>query len=297
MKRKLLFITLLIITICSFIRNGYSQKTQISDNLYGTYQKGASDLGTQLVLNNDGTFLNKKYIYSDYVQKGEPGAWFTEVSGNLIIDSNTVRLYPEIYMTKKIYHDSVVITDSLKYYESDSTSIKTVFTIVNWNSNIYLLSESPGYTFGYRMDNDFVRFANNYNSGSEPKWPQSYFVKRLNKIRFEKIDSLQIPVKWRKYFLDSMIYVVVSNIEKNIFYDSIFEVYINRYILKGGSKNGIQEGMVFYGKDGCCILKIYEVFEQSSIGIIELCPYNQNSCSIGDTLVSWNEKDNGKYVH
>ena len=291
-----------ILIICLFFsccqnsdQGGYYGKGDIDDDLLGTYTKGYSDMGTNLILEEDGTFINEDYYYSDYIQKGEPSAWITEIKGRFKISSNEIVLYPEVYLTKEIYNDSIVILDSLEYYSSDSTTINTEFIIVRWTGNIYLLSEEASFRYGYRVDNDFVLFADNYNSGSEPRWNGSYFAKRNCKVRYESIDLEQIPMKWRSSFLDSLKQVIVIDVEQEYLYDSTFMCYINRYVLEGGEHRGIREGMTFYGKEGCCVLKIMNTDELTSKGIIELCPYHQNSCKVGDTLISWNKKDNGEY--
>ena len=268
----------------------------IDESIIGTYKKGSKEMGTNLTLNNEGKFINQKYLYSDCFQQGETSGWITNTIGKFIIDSNKIFLFPDYFVKKELFNDSTIIIDSVRYYKSDSTSINTEFTIIKWNNNIYLLSELQNFLFGYRTDNDIVRFADNYNTGSEPRWNESYFAQRNNKERFEKIDLIQIPPEWRNYFLDTPIKIIVKDVEQNFFYDSMFMNYINRYELIGGVKNNVNEGMTFFGKNGCCILKIMEVFDSTSYGIIELCPRQQNGCKVGDTLSTRNERDNGKYV-
>lgn len=253
-------------------------------------------MGTNLTLNSNGSFVNEEYWYSDYVQKGEPSSQSTSTIGKYAVDSNKISLYPEYIIKNKIYWDSIRTVDSLKYYKSDSTTIITEFTVVKWNQNIYLLSELQNFQFGFRTDNDFVRFADNYNSGNEPRWNGSYFAQRNRKDRLEKIELTQIPTKYQSYFIESPIQVTVSNIEYDFFYDSLFMNYINRFELSGGADDNVLKGMTLYGNNGCCILKIVEVFDSISYGIIELCPKDQNACEIGDTLKTRNERDNGKYV-
>jgi hypothetical protein len=78
------------------------------------------------------------------------------------------------------------------------------FHLIQWTGNLYLLSEEQVIQFGIKRDKDFVRFAENYNSGSEPQWPANYFVKRYNRIRNEKLDISHIPARWRGNFSDSV---------------------------------------------------------------------------------------------
>ena len=294
MKQVLSILTLIII-LCS-CNNRATEKKKIDESVLGTYKKGYKDMGTNLILNSEGKFINQKYRYSDYVQEGEPSGWITNTIGHFETDSNKVILYPDYIVEKELYDNKAKLIDSLEYYKSDSISINTEFTVIKWNSNIYLLSELQNFRFGYRTDNDIVRFAGNYNTGSEPRWNESYFAQRNNKERFEKIDLIHVPLEWRHYFLDSPIKVIVKEVEKNFFYDSMFMNYINRYKLIGGVNNNVNEGMTFFGDNGCCILKIMETFDSTSYGIIELCPKQQNSCKVGDTLSTRNERDNGKYV-
>ena len=296
MKETLTILTFIFIVSSCNYRLAEKKEKYVDESIVGIYNKGFKDMGTNLTLSSNGSFINQKYWYSDYVQKGEPSGLFTNTIGKYTIDSNSVSLYPDYFVKKEIFRDTTKIVDSAKYYNSDSTTISTVFTVIKWNSNIYLLSEQQNFQFGYRTDNDFVRFADNYNSGSEPRWNESYFSQRNRKDRFEKIELNQIPTEWRSYFIDSPIHIVVSKIKQDFFYDSLFMNYINRFELIGGAKDKVREGMTFYGNDGCCILKIMEVFDSTSFGIIELCSKQQNGCEIGDTLTTWNKKDNGKYV-
>lgn len=271
-----------------------NNNTNILDsNLIGVFEKSSE---TILTLNSDSTFVHEESMYRDWPSKTEPELWGTRIQGSFSVDSNQLLLTPKFIYKFQQYGDSLAITDSIKYYDSDSTSIKKNYQYLFWSENVYLLSEEPSFIFGYRLDNDFVRFADNYNSGSEPRWVQSYFAKRKNKVATEKIDKSQIPTKYQELFLDSPISIIVSDIEKDFLYDSMFQTNIYRYTLKGGTKNGVNEGMTFYGKEGCCIIKIMEVDELSCKGIIELCPFQQDGCNIGDTLLTRNERDYGKFI-
>lgn len=290
------FIFIILLISCNYIGNDKIRVNQIDTSIIGVYKKGFAERGTKLTINSDGTFINENYYNSDYVREGEPNGRITQINGFFKTDSNRIILYPEVYLRKLNYIDSIVLLDSLKYYKSDSTFINTEFTIIKWVGNVYFLSEDSNYRFGYRVDNDFVVFADNYNSGSEPKWHDTYFSKRIKNSKFKKMYLKQIPIKWRKYFLDSIVSVVVTKIEPKFMFDSAFHTYIYRYTLKGGLNNGILEGMTFYGNDGCSILKIMEVDNKTSKGVIELCPFQQNSCKIGDTLTSRNIREYGNYV-
>lgn len=290
-----LSVVLLLIS-CRSVSDTPKTKNRIDTLMFDTFNKGFTEWGTNLTLTKEWTFKHEEYHYSDYVQKGEPTGWIKQITGSFKIDSNRIHLNPTNYLTKELFENKSVTIDSLNYFESDSTHIKTVFTLIKWTGNLYLLSEETSFEFGYRRDNDFVKFADNYNSGSEPRWSQPYFAKRSSKERAEKLDLSQIPLQWRGYFLDKPIRIVVTDIEKDIFYDSIYNTSINLFKLNGGEKQGVRAGMTFYGKAGCCTIKIMDADEDGSKGLIELCPYDQNSCKIGDTLISWNEKDYGKYV-
>lgn len=297
MKYLYLITIVLIFYSCFHKHQQGLQCGQIDTALLGIYNESSGERGTNLTLTKEGTFTNERYYHSDFIQIGKPESEITEVLGKFSVESNRIELFPEVYIRKLIYKDSVVILDSIKYIKSDSTKIKTNFYIIKWIDNTYLLSEDSTFHYGYRMDNDFVAFANDYNSGSDPRLSQNYFAKKNHRNGHEKIELSQIPVKWRSYFLDSMIYVVITHVEKNFLYDRMFKTNISRFILKGGSSNGVKEGMIFYGKNRCCILKIMEADKLTSKGIIELCPFHQKSCKIGDTLTSWDEMDYGKYVH
>lgn len=294
---KLVIVASWIFSSCQTISTDSSEQQLLLDSLTsGKFIEGYSDFGTELTFNPKGTFEHTKYMYSDYINPKEPSGWLTTITGTYQIDSNQIKLFPEVFMGKEDWGDSIALTDSGKYFESDSTWIRTSFRLIQWTGNFYLLSEEPVFHFGYRRDNDFVHFADNYNSGSEPRWPASYFAKRNNKTKTEELDLSQVPTNWRPYFIDSVAFVVVKNIEENFLYDSMFNKNIHRYILEGGTKNQVREGMTFYGLDGCCTIKIMESSDSTSKGIIELCPNQQNSCAIGDTLTTWNQRDYGKYV-
>lgn len=298
MKNTFLLVFLIyILSSCNDGRMDINEHLIPLDSLInGSFVEGYSDIGTELKFNKDGTFEQTMFFYSDILAPDEPSGLLTTFYGTFKIDSNRLELQPVSIINKEDWGDLTKVIDSLEYYESDSTWIRTSFVYVEWNGNIYLLSEEPSFRYGYRRDNDFVYFANNYNSGSEPKWPAPYFAKRNNETKVENLDLSQIPSRWRPYFVDSVAYIVVTDIEQNYLYDSMYETQIHRYILKGGIEDQVLEGMTFYGNDGCCTLKIIESDNSTSKGIIELCPYQQNSCKIGDVLTTWNQRDNGRYV-
>jgi len=109
----------------------------------------------------------------------------------------------------------------------------------------------------------------------------------------EPFDLTQFPKEYHDYFFKGERCVVVERIEEAFSHDSVHQVDLNRFYLNGGKSNGIREGMTFYSKiGGCCVLKITESSEDKSTGWIELCPYSQDACEVGDTLR--NETDYGK---
>lgn len=294
--RTLAYISAIMITFISCRTDmKLDNKTLLVDSTL-IFNKGYKDFGTNLILNTEGTFNYEDYHYSDYVQKGEPSGWITEIRGRYRTDSNKLFLIPENLLHKELFDFKVVVIDSSKYIDCDSLRIDTDFTIVKWSGNIYLLSMSKSQDLRFRVNNDFEKFADNYNSGSEPRWNGNYFALRQSKIRHEKLDKNQIPTKYRDYFLDSVISVVVINVINDFAYDSLFNSSISEFEMKGGENIGIKEGMTFYGMDGCCIIKTMKVEKDKSYGLIELCPNQQVACKIGDTLTTWNIRDNGKYV-
>jgi hypothetical protein len=296
MMRALLYITAIIVTFMSCrIDRKKENKTLLVDSTL-TFNKGYKDLGTNLILNSDGTFIYEDYNYSDYVQEGEPSGWITEIAGKYRTDSNKLSLIPEIILHKELFNFKEVVIDSAKYVDCDSLKIDTAFTIVKWTGNIYLLSMSRSQDLRFRINNDFEKFADNYNSGSEPRWNGNYFALRLSKKRLEKLDKNQIPSEYRDYFLDSAISVIVIKIKEDFAFDNVFNSSISKFELSGGEIKGIKEGMTLYGTDGCCIIKVMQVEKDKSYGLIELCPNQQDACKIGDTLTTWNFRDYGKYL-
>lgn len=296
--RAILYILVIIIAISSFhfVTKQDPEIVPVDSTIFAKYKKGYKESGVNLTLNDNWTFSYEKYNYSDCIEVGKPVGWISKYTGKFRADSNKILLIPEWLIEIELLNYGSNILDSLKYSEIDSIRIKTEFTIVKWTGNIYLLSEEKSRDLRFRTKNDFEKFADNYNSGSEPRWNEDYFCKRMNKERSEPINKNQIPPMWRDYFVDSIITLVVADIEENIAFDSLFYSQINSYELKGGKSAGVKEGMTFYGKDGCCIIKIMIVDQDKSYGLIELCPFHQDACRIGDTLTSWNFRDNGDYI-
>jgi len=294
-----IYIFIILITLFVYSCNDNCKTNQLADQIdttiLGIYNSGYGELRENLNLFDDSTFIYEEYWYSDYIQKGYPSSKVIKINGDYLKEQNTIILNPVHYLKQDIYEDTVKTLIDENYYFSDSTKIKTKFYIIKWSENVYLLSEENTNESGLYFENDFIRFANSYNSGSEPNYSELYFVKRVNKKRFGKIDITQIPEKYVSYFLDTFIEVKIVKIEKDVFFDSLLHTSINKIVLNRGKENGILEGMEFYS-GGCCNIRIIEVSENTSTGIIELCPYHQDACQVGFLLTSWNSKDYGKYA-
>jgi len=296
MKYIIILILLSFIWACSNTEKKPLKFSQPRTELLGLYIKGSSDYGKTIKLDSGNKFTYESFSYSDIIIEPEPIGLIRIIQGKFKINSNVVYLSPELILQKEVHEQFQITVDSIPFYESDSTSIKKIFNVVKWANNIYLIAEDSSINIGDRADNEFIEFANNYNSGSEPKSGPLYFANRASENTYENIDKEQIPIQWQDYFIDSVIQTTIIAVEEDYLYDSKLNLSISRFELNSGSDSGIKVGIEFYGEEGCCIIKIIETTRITSKGIIKLCTYHQDVCKIGDRLSTWNEREFGKYV-
>jgi|GEM_PF-3811269 len=279
---------------CQNHNESLTQKSVVDSRTLGTFTKGYGDLGAELILYPDGSFEHTQFFYDDVVNPDTPSGRLWTTIGMFEKDSNLVKLSPKHVFEKEDWGDTLIVKGSYEYVKSDFTRIQTSLYMVEWSDNIYLLSEEAD-PYLVARHADFLLFANNYNSGSEPEWTSWYFAKRNYKSKANNLNLAQIPPPWRPYFLDTVAYVVVSGVEQDFLYDSIFDTSISKYILNGGIQNQVRPGMEFFGKN-CCHLTIMESDDSTSTGIIEVCPNQQDACHVGDTLTSYNHHQYGAYL-
>lgn len=291
MRYQLAFIITITLSLSasSKTRIHKSTGTSLDTAVLGKYHAGYSDIGSDLILNKDGSFILKNYHYTDVNIENDGQQEMGRLKiyyGTFSLHHNTISLTPKVLVRRKALKIREVLQDSVAYYESDTTSLARNFSVIKWIGNIYLLSAAS-------YENDFIAFANHYNSGGEPGLSSSYFAKRWNTERHKQIDVSQLPKKWRGYILDSVIHVRITKVDKNVKYNKPINIDY-WYEINKGKQHGIKKGMILYGKY-CCSLLIMEVTQTSSKGIIAHCPFNQDACKTGDVLVSWNEQDHGKF--
>lgn len=226
-------------------------------------QKGFND-GILLSLIDNKTFEYEKYSYGCI-----GGSHVEKMYGYYEKESDYLKLFPERVKIETKYidfdMDNIIIESN---YVPDSFSIKTDYYIVDWGNNEYLLSEDSSLV-GDEQINDFHRFSEYFNSGSEPENSGRYLVNKSNDSDFENEDLniSTIPIKWRYLFLIQPIKSFVkdfriSTVHRDDDHPQKLDIEINK-----GSLNQVRKGMTFTNEDGKFSMKIDSVREHSSFGI------------------------------
>lgn len=271
------FLLLLIIVGCSNNKHKSDHKIKIDlkiDTLRYSYT--GFNNGLQLDLLSDGRFINERYLFSCF-GSGER----KKVLGTYKLDDVNLILSPKTIELTEYSSEMEIkpITRSIKY-GVDSLKIKTNFKLIRWDNKKILLSESFDNNWSFEEENDFLRFADYFNSGLEPESSGMYLVKSTKDSIFSKLDIKQIPKKWRKYYLNEPLNAKIKSITKVI--DPEDNQYFHWQIeLDKGRNNGIFKNISFSTEDDSIYFHIDSVENNRSFGKYYMPDFTKEKYSIG----------------
>lgn len=260
--------------------NGNKNVIQNIDTL--RYSFNGFNNGLNLDLLSNGTFINDDYLFSCF-GNGER----KRVFGTYKMDSTNLILFPKQIEFIEYYENTRLKPKKIKIlYGPDSLKIKTVFKVINWNNIKYLISEEFDYSWDFKLENDYIRFANCLNSGLEPKEHGKYLVSENNiaSNSNDEFNTNQTPEKWKKNFLKNPISLKIENIvQKTIIdYGEEYSIYVVK--LNKGENQLVQKGMLFENKDSTFWLKVDSTSQNSSYGRSTLYDENKNIYPVGTIL-------------
>jgi hypothetical protein len=289
MQKNLKIIVIIIMMSCS-------PENRVVREVSGTYNISGFNSHVKLEVRDNGTFTHEADLWSCV-----GGGDVRRIHGSYRIEDSILTLVPEslVNVTYRGFDKSDFKKDSAKYYSSDSTYLKKEYHIFRWDKSIYLLSEENFNAWGFEShENDFEKFSNYYNSGYEPGRSGSYFVRNSNGSEHSrKLDTEKLPARFRRRFLKQPIVAEIVEVTKiKIAGDSGVSQLVNSYKINRGKRDGVMEKMDFYGNDGCCIIRIAETGDTSSVGHIYLCYDYQADCGKGDRVTTWIERENGAFA-
>lgn len=284
--KLIIYISLIGILFGCQSNNKYDSRilTNIEKKFIGKYEISGFNSGVTLELDEIGNFTHENQMWGC-----TGGGEVRRIRGKFKIDSNKLILIPKSLIDINYFGFDIknLEKDSIEYYSSDSTYLKTDFQIIEWDSIVYLLSEERFSNWGYEQDeNDYEDFAGYYNSGYEPQTSGSYFVKRKKDSNPKNdLDISILPNEYQPLFLrEPIIAKIIEVKEVELDYGDEKPVKKKQFKLNKGKENGVFNKMEFYGEDGCCIIKIINSEEGYSYGRIFLCFDYQAECGTGDVL-------------
>lgn len=261
--KNLFFIFTLLLFCCtkkekqSILKN-YDLK--IKDTL--KFKISGFNYGESLFLIKDSTFIYEEKIF--YCVGG--GGQGKKIYGNFKILNSNLKLIPKNIDYINYPNDFSKKTTITKLkYGVNSLKIKTIYQILHWENKKYLMSDSLEMNLLDEKINDYMRFADYYNTGSEPHDSGMYLVSENKDTIITKFDLNQIPEKWQNYFLKVPITAKIKSYKKII--DPLDKE--NHYYLieiNKGRKDKVYKNLTFYSENGEFYIEIDSVLEKSSYG-------------------------------
>lgn len=235
--------------------------------------------GLKLDLLSDGRFISENYIFGC-----TGGGMRKKIFGTYKINNTNLKLVPQKVELIEYPMDmeSKPITTNITS-EIDSLKIKTEFQIVKWQNKKYLLSDYYDLNWSLEKENDYIRFANHFNSGLEPELSGMYLVTQIKDTIKTEFDLKQIPQKWQSYFLKEPISVKIRMIKKII--DPNDKENISWQIeLDKGKKDRLNNRLSFKTKDGELYIHVDSVLTNRSYGVIYMYDFSPEKFPVGTEL-------------
>jgi hypothetical protein len=231
------------------------------DTIYYKHSEYGIDL--KLALLTNGKFIYEYYSMNCFGGNDRRKKVFGKYAireNNLSLNPEKVKLfiYPKQFDLEPKVHNWNYINDTLK--------IKTSYNIVKWGKTKYLLSEYYDAVWNSEKQNDYIRFANEYNSGIEPIYHGYYLVNENEGNKNTKLDLNQIPEKWRKYFLVNPISAKIISITKSYRPNMKPKSIMWTLVINKGKNDGVRKGMTFESKQEDFSFEVDSVFNNKSMG-------------------------------
>lgn len=245
--------------------------------------------GHKLKLATDNKFIDENFWASCLGGGGRQKIYGTYISdnGKIILNPKTVH-----YIETPMFESDTLSKISISEYNPDSLEIKTEYYLVEWRRNKYLLSESmdPNYEMDslYIAQNDFIRFAQYYNSESR-RFKFDDFLYFDNEHTCDSLnpdfDYEQIPIKWRKYFLKKPIVTTIKRVVKTeVIKDEYADGYYCQIELNKGTVDSIYNGLYFKNRTSRLTLFIDSTTEKKSYTTIFISEKSEANELIGTEL-------------
>ncbi|WP_028891590.1 hypothetical protein [Tenacibaculum sp. 47A_GOM-205m] len=237
--------------------------------------------GKKLSLLSNGKFINEEYLFGC-----TGGGERKKVFGTYKIDSSDtyLTLNPTLVELTEypIEREMKPIIKTIKH-NIDLLKIKTNYQILKWEKNRYLLSGFFYIGWSLEEDNDYIRFANYLNSGSEPESSGMYLVNKVEDSITSNFDLNQIPKKWENFFLRKPISAKIKSIEK-IIYSKEEEDVSWLLELNKGENDLVNNRLTLKTKDGSLFIEIDSVLKNKSFGRTYIPNFSPKKYPVGTEL-------------
>lgn len=260
-----ILIVLLIFGACSNNKKD-TKENNISTRRIDTikYAYNGFNNGAELNLLSNGTFINKNFVFGCI-----GGGYRKIVYGTYHIDSTHLKLIPKKIKHTEFYHRFPSKGKTVNIdYGVDSLKIKTEYQMITWGKRKYLLSDFFELGWNLEEENDYIRFANYFNDGSEPYSGGRYLVVETKDSIKTPFNLDQIPKKWQSHFLKTPISSKITKVKKisNPHNNESVDYWLIEF--NKGAKDGINKRLTLTTKDDELFFEIDSVLENKSFGSI-----------------------------
>ncbi|MES2618415.1 MAG: hypothetical protein V4613_11075 [Bacteroidota bacterium] len=263
-----------IVFLCLFNVYSVFSQTAIGDSIdikeetVGEYKLEGFNYSIILKLSKDGSFIKDETGCSCF------GTCDSRIFiGKYEIRFDRLKLMPETIIRRSKDIDTFSV-DTTQYSNDKDNFLRKDFQIFIYGSFVYLLSEeSYDIPFLKYPDNDYIRFANDFNRGLALYRDNGHYFRKNNEkiLASEDLNFSAIPEKYRYLFLEKAINAeVIETIDTSFKIDNrVMES--KRIKINKGAKDGVYVGLEFY-KFYNCTLHIIAVETQISYGVFDYCP-------------------------
>lgn len=288
MKIYIAFISILIIS-CNGRNNSVAEKNSNVKVDTLVFSSRGFNSGHKLKLATDSKFIDENYWAGCLGGGGRQKIYGTYTSENGQINLNPETVH---YIETPMFESDTLSEKRINEYNPDSLEIKTEYYLVEWQRNKYLLSESldPNYEMDslYIVQNDFIRFAQYYNSESR-RFKFDGFLYLDNEHTCDSLnpdfDYEQIPIKWRKYFLKKPIVTTIERVVKTeVIKDEYRDGFYCQIELNKGSVDNIYNGLYFRNRTSRLTLFVDSTAQNKSYTTIFVSKKEEANELIGTEL-------------
>ncbi|MDT0647069.1 hypothetical protein RM545_10230 [Zunongwangia sp. F260] len=281
MKTLLPLITLLLLLSCSE-QKGNKQETS-SRNIDTTFFKADGfNMGLELALLSNNKFVLKTSMFSCF-----GGGEIRKFAGSYSKDQTQLKLKPETVTITVYTEESPMSNPEIRelQYGPDSLKTKTIFQILEWNNNEYLLSEQSTSFYGFEdEESDYENFAYYYNSGDEPEEHGWYLVNEAveKDSATSSLDLDKIPPKYRGAFLKQPIAAEITNTEKVPELEDEGEHWL--ITINKGEVDGVNKSLIFRTQNSEFFIEPDSVFKEKTVAKSYMYKFSTKDYPVGTVL-------------